>query len=41
MRKMVFQSAPKHVDDARELIVLAGAGEQGQTKEELDGDAAQ
>ena len=41
LRKLVFKSAPKHVNDARELIVLAGAGEQRQTKEELDGDATQ
>ena len=34
-------NVPEHVDDSRELVVLARPWEEGQTEEELDGDAAE
>ena len=33
------ENAPEHLDDARDLIVLARAGEEREPEEELDGDA--
>ncbi len=33
--------APKHVDNTRELVILASAREQWQAEEELDGNTAQ
>ena len=33
------ENAPEHLDDARDLVVLARAGEEREPEEELDGDA--
>lgn len=40
LERVVIADLPKHVHDSRNLVVLARSGEDGETEEQLDDDAA-